>query len=68
MSAEVYGLLHIGRNEGIGAAGDGECAVGDTAAIGEVCKLINRSPTLETKVLEEFEVGGLAEDGGGELT
>ena len=58
--AEVDGLLHIGRDEGVGATSDGESTVADTSAVSKVGKLIDRASTLETEVLEQFEVGSLA--------
>ena len=67
MRAKVDGLLHVGRDEGIGTTGDGQCAVGDAATVGEAFELIDRPSALETEVLEQLEVGGLADNGGGEL-
>ena len=62
--AKVNSLLHVSRDEGIGAARDGQCAVGDATTILEAVELIDRTSALETKVLKQFEVGSLAEDGG----
>ena len=64
MGAKVNGLLHVGRDKGIGATGDGQCAVGDAPAILEAVELIDGTSALEAEVLEQFEVGSLAEDGG----
>ena len=66
MRTEVHNLLHIDREEGVGAARDGQSAVADTAAVLEVGELIHLAPALEPEMLEQFEVGGLTEDGGRE--
>ncbi len=64
---EIDDLLHLDGDVGVGAAGDGHRAVRDTAAILEVGELIDFATALEAEVLEELEVGRLAEDGGREF-
>ena len=62
MRAQIDGLLHIDRKVGVRAASDDQRAITDTTTVGEVGKLINRAPALETKVFEQFKIGLLAED------
>lgn len=64
VSSQIDSLFHVGRDKGVGATHDGHRAVGDAATIGEVSELIDRASALEAEVLEQFEVGSLAEDGG----
>ena len=68
MGAEINDLLHLDGNEGVGAACDSQCAVGDAEAVGETVEFINLAPALEPEVLEQLEVSGLAENGGGKLS
>ena len=68
MRAQIDNLLHICRKEGVCPASDCQCAVSDATAVGEVRKLIDHTPALETEVFEQFEVGRLADDGGREAS
>ena len=61
--AQINGLLHIRREKGVGAASDSRRAVADAAAVGEIGELIDCVPTLETEVLEQFEISRLTDDG-----
>lgn len=63
MCTEVYRLLHVGRDKGIGTSSNSESAIGNTSAVLEVCELINSTTTLEAEMLENVEVSFLAEDG-----
>ncbi len=65
--AQVDGLFHVGRDEGVGTTRDGQRAVGDAATVGEAFELIDCPSALETEVLEHLEVGSLADNRGGEL-
>ena len=68
MRTQINGLLHIDRKVGVRAASDCQRSIAETAAVGEVGKLIDRVPALESKMLKQFEIGLLADDRDGETS